>query len=121
MDGQQGTRIASGEESGRRRDSPAATSGAIPAAARAGVAGEGSGRLPGTEAEPPRWILVGVVRRSCNSTAVQRSGGLAEQNTRRARVWAARGVDRVQGVRPGAFKGGMAGDLGVRAGERDPR
>jgi len=53
---------------------------------------------------------VGVVRRSCNSTAVQRSGGLAEQKTRRARVWAARGVDRVQGVRPGAFKGGGAGD-----------
>ena len=53
--------------------------------------------------------------------AVQRSGGLAEQDARRARVWAARGVDRVQVVRPGAFKGGMAGDLGVRAGERDPR
>jgi len=79
-------------------DSPTvATSGANPAAARAGVAGEGSGRLTGTETEPLRWILVGVVRRSCNSTAAQRSGAPAEQDARRARVTVAAADGRRKG------------------------
>ena len=60
--------------------------------------------------------MVGVMRRGCNSTAVQRSGGLAEQKTRRARVWAAL-MEGWEGRRgSAAFKERRAEDFGVGAG-----
>ena len=68
---------------------------------------------------------MGVVRRSCDSTAAQRSGGPAEQDVRRARVWwrlrrggGCRGVRGLwlrragRGLRRDKDLGDLAGDLG---------
>jgi hypothetical protein len=66
--GQEGPKHAGGMELRWRSYSPAATSGAIPAIARAVVAGEGLGKLPGTKVE---------VLRGLAGTEVQRGGGSA--------------------------------------------
>jgi hypothetical protein len=67
-----------------RSVSPAAVLGAIPIVAWAGVADEGLGELPGTQAELT-WGLAGAgVRRSGGSTAEQeaRCGGARWQRLR---------------------------------------
>jgi hypothetical protein len=63
--GYDGRGITGGGESWWRSFSPAAVLGAIPAVARAGIAGEVLGELPGTQAE----LMRGLAR-----TEMQRGG-----------------------------------------------
>jgi hypothetical protein len=71
-----------------RSVSPVAVLGAIPIIARAVVADEGLGQLPGTQAELT-WGLAGAgVRRSGEAAGLRRSRrlGAAEQGGQRLRV-----------------------------------
>jgi hypothetical protein len=69
--GQEGRGTTGGEGSRWRSKIPAATSGAIPAVARAGVAGEGLGKLPGTEAELLRALAGSRAQQGGRSTVGQ--------------------------------------------------
>jgi hypothetical protein len=72
---QEGRGTSGSEESRCRSNLPAATSGAIPAVARAVVAGGELGELPGGEAKPIRALA---------GSGVQRSGGsMVEQGALR--------------------------------------
>jgi hypothetical protein len=69
--GQEGPKHAGGMELRWRSYSSAATSGAIPAVAWARVAGEGLGKLPGTEAELLRGLAGTEVQQGGGSAVVQ--------------------------------------------------
>jgi hypothetical protein len=69
--GQEGRGTTGAKESRWRSKLPAATSGEIPAVARAGVAGEGLGELPGTEAELLRALAGSGAQQGGRSTVGQ--------------------------------------------------
>jgi hypothetical protein len=69
--GQDGRGTTGNEESRWRSNSPAAVLGAIPAVARAGVAGEELGELPDGGAKLMRGLAGAGVRRSGGSTVGQ--------------------------------------------------
>jgi hypothetical protein len=68
--GQEGRGTTDGEGSRWRSKLLAATSGEIPAVARSGVAGEGFGKLPVTEAELLR-ALAGSGAQQCGRSTVE--------------------------------------------------
>jgi hypothetical protein len=73
-----------GEQSRRRRVSPSAASGRIPAVAQAGVEGGILGELPGGDANLPRALAGAGVRRSDGSAAEQ---GAPSSRARRLWCW----------------------------------
>jgi hypothetical protein len=79
--GQEGQEATNSEESRVRSNSPAAVLGAILAVARAGVAGEGLGGLPGGEAKLMRALAGSGVQQGGRSTVEQ---GVLRGGARRA-------------------------------------
>ena len=104
--GQGDPRCSNGVESPWRSISPAAVVGGNPVQTRLGPGQRNSKKTPGAQAIILRGSLASVVRWGGVRTAVQRSGGTAEQGARCARVLEVALVDRRgQGVRRGWLKG----------------
>ena len=104
--GQGDPRCSNGIESPWRSISPAEVVGGNPVQTQLGPGQRNSKKTPGAQAIILRGSLASVVRWGGVRTAVQRSGGTAEQGARCARVLEVALVDRRgQGVRRGWLKG----------------